>query len=261
MPTELKRCPACGGYALPSALDYGAYFPDKMAYGVCCYSCSYGIGWFETPEEAYEEWNRRKRERPMDLYAYLQINDLNKVAKENGIEIPRLRGYRLMKDERVYTQEEIDAIKRDAAIIAAERLCEADPDFSIDPDWYASGPKADRVKAKYLIGHKNEDGYGMKYTDIRWDRLHGKKRKNMKYVIKQMQRNVQCQFDTWNKYAGQENVLYIHSRMGGGNWEHYGDKASILNAPWFLDRVDDWWDYTYCDFYAKIKPITKDPAN
>ena len=36
----------------------------------------------------------------MDIGAYVQIDDLDKIAKENGIEVPRLRGYRLMKDEK-----------------------------------------------------------------------------------------------------------------------------------------------------------------
>ena len=35
----------------------------------------------------------------MDLFAYLQIEDLEKYLKDNNIEIPRLRGLRLMKDE------------------------------------------------------------------------------------------------------------------------------------------------------------------
>lgn len=30
----------------------------------------------------------------MDLEAYINIEDLEQIAKENGIDIPRLRGYR-----------------------------------------------------------------------------------------------------------------------------------------------------------------------
>ena len=36
----------------------------------------------------------------MDLYAYLQIEDYDALAKANGIEIPRLRGYRWMENEK-----------------------------------------------------------------------------------------------------------------------------------------------------------------
>jgi hypothetical protein len=42
--------------------------------------------------------------------------------------------------------------------------------------------------------------------------------------------------------------------MGGNNWKNYSDKDKIVFQPWFLDRVDDWWDGTYCDFYAKLDP-------
>lgn len=34
----------------------------------------------------------------MDLYAYLQMNDLSNILASTGIEIPRLRGLRLMAD-------------------------------------------------------------------------------------------------------------------------------------------------------------------
>lgn len=57
----------------------------------------------------------------------------------------------------------------------------------------------------------------------------------------------------WNKYACKEGVLYIHARIGGNNWENYGVKSNIINQPWYLDRVDDWFDNTYFDIYAKIK--------
>ena len=34
----------------------------------------------------------------MDLYAYVQIEDYDALAKANGIEIPRLRGYEHIPD-------------------------------------------------------------------------------------------------------------------------------------------------------------------
>ena len=36
----------------------------------------------------------------MDIFAYAQIGDLEQLAESNGISVPRLRGYRLMRDER-----------------------------------------------------------------------------------------------------------------------------------------------------------------
>lgn len=41
----------------------------------------------------------------MDLYAYLQIEDYDALAKANGIEIPRLRGYRWMENENAFQRK------------------------------------------------------------------------------------------------------------------------------------------------------------
>jgi hypothetical protein len=60
------------------------------------------------------------------------------------------------------------------------------------------------------------------------------------------------QWELWNKYAGKDDILYIHTRIGGGNWSYYGKE--VVSKPWFLERVDDAYDDTYCDIYAKIKP-------
>ena len=30
-------------------------------------------------------------------------------------------------------------------------------------------------------------------------------------------------------------------------------KAKLTEQPWYLERVDDSFDSTYCDIYAKIK--------
>ena len=49
----------------------------------------------------------------MDLGAYVQIEDLSEVMKTNGISVPRLRGLRLMSEEKPLTKEEIEEqIKR-----------------------------------------------------------------------------------------------------------------------------------------------------
>ena len=184
----------------------------------------------------------------MDLGAYIQIADLDKIAKENGIEIPRLRGYRLMKDEELISQDEIKRMKKDCVIEVVEELCCSKPFWSSNPEYIIYNTYTDRLRRYFLI--KDKDG---NYVDIRWDRIHGKKRKILKYAIKKKERKIQAQFDTWNRYAGKEGILYIHSRMGGKDWESYEGKDLILKQPWFLDRVDDCWDETYCDFYARIK--------
>ena len=110
----------------------------------------------------------------MDLYAYFQIDQLSGLAKDNGIEIPRLRGYRLMAEESKLPV---------------------------------------KTEAKEAARH---------------------------------------QFETFNKYVGRDDVLYIHARIGGGNWLPYGG-ADIEKQPWFIEKVDDCYDQTYCDIYARIK--------
>ena len=188
----------------------------------------------------------------MDLFAYAQIGDLEQIAKDNGIEIPRLRGYRLMKDEVPVSKEEIAEMKKSRVIEVAQDLCSADPFWSLRPQYYESSWRTDYIKDFYLVKGKDENGY-KRYVGIRWDRIHGKKRKILKFAIKKANRRIDAQYEMWNRYAGKENILYIHSRMGGNNWKWYGGKRELMTQPWFLDRVDDYWDSTYCDFYAWIK--------
>lgn len=187
----------------------------------------------------------------MDLGAYMNISELDEIAKENGIEIPRIRGYRLMKNENSISKEEIKEIQDKSIVEVAESLCEAVPFWNSKPEYHEYSTWTNILKDYYLVKNKN-DNYP-KYTGIRWDRIHGWKRKILKFEIKKRKKRIQNQYDIWNKYAGAENVLYIHSRMGGWNWKEYDKKNNILNQPWFLDRVDDYFDSTYCDFYARIK--------
>lgn len=186
----------------------------------------------------------------MDLAAYMQIGDLEQIAKENGIEIPRLRGYRLMKDQKPMSVEEIHKMAERQALEEAEQLCCAYPTWNPYSHTSEYSWRTDCIRKKYII-YDYSEGYKKPVT-IRWNRIHGKKRKILKWQIRKAKRRIQNQYEVWNKYCGREDVLYIHSRMGGGNWYQYEDKQSITSAPWFLDRVDDYWDGTYCDFYARI---------
>lgn len=187
----------------------------------------------------------------MDLFAYTQIDTLEQIAKENNIEVPRLRGYRLMKDEEPVSTEEIKKMMKDCEVDVCEHLCRAEPfwdaNSSCSSFWYLT----DYLCKYYLIESANESGY-KKFTDIRWDRIHGWKRRVLKFEIKKAKKEIQKQYDMWNKYAGKENVLYIHSRIGGANWNYYNGNE-LTKQPWFLDKVDDSFDGTYCDIYASIK--------
>lgn len=141
----------------------------------------------------------------MDLYAYSQIDKYKKYLKENNIEIPRLRGLRLMKDEKPVSEDEINEC------VESVVLCR----------------------------------YSKKAKSI--NDLHGKARKKYKLLLKHARK----QYDIFNKYVG-KNVLYVHARLGGSNWDFFG-MDEITKHPLYLERVDDYYDNTYCDIYFKLK--------
>lgn len=180
----------------------------------------------------------------MDLYSYMQIEELKDIAKANGIDVPRLRGYRLMKNEEAVNISEVITASS-VPLTCAKDLCESKPFWKPNPYEYISNEWTDHLKKYYLI--KDKKGY---YTDIRWDRIHGWKRKVLKTYIHNQIKKITNQWELWNKYAGRSDVLYIHARIGGSNWSYYSDK--VVTQPWFLEKVDDPFDNTYCDIYAKI---------
>lgn len=178
----------------------------------------------------------------MDLGAYVQIEDIEKIAKVNNIEVPRLRGYRLMKDEEKVNYTDLF---NDADIQCVEELCTSVPFWSNKPDYWESSSYTDYLK-HYFLEYK--DG---KPIRVRWERIHGWKRKRLKLAIHNHKKRIKTQYDVWNKYVGCEDVLYIHSRIGGNNWSYY--YSDVVGKPWFIEKVDDSFDSTYCDIYARIK--------
>ena len=175
----------------------------------------------------------------MDLGAYAQIEDLRRVADENSIDVRRLRGYRLMSQEKPITKQEIEKTILAIAVATAKMEVIRDHEYS---------KRTERLVKKYLT--RGEDS-------IRWDRVHGKRRKAIKFIFKQTARQVKTQYEAFNRYAGRNDVLYIHARIGRPNWIPYGGRE-IERQSWFLEKVDDANDYTYCDIYAKIKPVEGD---
>ena len=188
----------------------------------------------------------------MDLVAYAQIEDLEKVMEDNGIDIPRLRGLRLMKDESPLTKEDLEEAIKDDILWEVQSLIRGCPKWDWNSCVTEYSSKTDALCDYYLW--YDVDEYGChKYVDICWDRIHGKKRKACKYVIKKIKKRVKEQFDMWNKYAGLDNVLYIHARLGSGNWGGYDCDKIVKGQPWYLDHCEDHFDCTYVDIYAKIK--------
>jgi len=176
----------------------------------------------------------------MDLGAYAQIETLEKIAKDNGIECPRLRGYRLMAEEShtELTAENIQDIKYECA----EDLCRSDPFWNNNAIAHEYSGWTDALVEYYLDENAR---------NIKWEKIHGWKRKTLKTAIHNRLRPFKKQIDTFNKYVGRADVLYIHARIGGKNWPYY--YKNVVNQPWFIEKVDDAYDNTYCDIYAKIK--------
>ena len=175
----------------------------------------------------------------MDLGAYAKIEDLEAIAEANGNKVPRLRGYRLMKEESPVDINSICDEEFKANICM--RLCTNK--WNSD-DWYTFNDWTDYLKNYYTV---RTNGGGRK---IRWNRIHGRKRKILKTCIHNKIQKVKKQYAVWNKYVGRDDVLYIHARIGGGNWSYY--HAEVDSQPWFLEKVDDAFDSTYCDIYARI---------
>lgn len=180
----------------------------------------------------------------MDIGAYAQIDELESLMKLNGIEVPRLRGLRLMKDEVAITEEKMESRALENGLLACKDLC--DSDFRINADWFEWSDRTKRIRKKFLI---TKDGWP---KGIRWQNLHGKLRKLFKFAMKIERKKVFKNMKVFNKYCGREDVLYIHARIGGDNWNYFGG-PEIAKQPWFIEKVDDAFDCTYCDIYAKME--------
>ncbi len=195
----------------------------------------------------------------MDLGAYLNITDemYTKIIKDNNIYVPRLRGYRWMGNEVAIDINEdiIPSLKRHVYEDAL-RSC---PPFSLDPSCFEYSERTNRRKKKYGIyknvTHTFSDGQTeihKELVDLKWDKIHGKRRKNVKFNLKKKLKDAKKQYDAWNKYCGRNDILYIHARIGGNNWDWY-EGYKLEKEPWFLEKVDDYYDCTYCDIYARIQ--------
>lgn len=183
----------------------------------------------------------------MDLGAYVNIDDLDEVMKANNIEVPRLRGLRLMGDEQPLSKNDISETAKNIGLWDCQQAC--DSNFEWNPSWFEYSSKTREIEEKYLVFENDNP------VDIRWDKVHGKKRKLFKYNMRKAKQRVEEQYTLWNKYAGRDDVLYIHARIGAGNWGWYNCDEIVKDQPWFLDVIEDAFDCTYVDIYAKIKEV------
>ena len=109
----------------------------------------------------------------MDLGAYAQIEELDELVKANGIEVARCRGYRLMKDEKPISENELANIVKRRMFDAAEEEIKTD-----EHGWIVGSWETDRKCRKLLIGKK--ESWYIETTGINWSKIHGKLRKRIK---------------------------------------------------------------------------------
>lgn len=184
----------------------------------------------------------------MDLGAYGNIGNENieEIVRANDISVPRLRGYRLMKDEESLTNDSYGNIEVDCC----EELIESFPFWCPKSCASVWNKKVVRREKYYLEKHEHFP----EHNKVRWERIHGWKRKVLKTHIHNTRKRFQKTIDAFNKYVGRDDILCIHARIGGGNWPWYCDQ--VQNQPWFIEKVDDPYDSTYCDIYAKLKEVS-----
>lgn len=113
-----------------------------------------------------------------------------------------------------------------------------------------------RLRKKYLITETTiveDDGEQFelkKVVGFRWERLHGKNRKKLKYAMKQVTKAYDRFIELHNKYAGRNDVLCVYVRCGSGNIWSGVDWATLIQEPWFLGACDCPNDNSYCYIYA-----------
>lgn len=171
----------------------------------------------------------------MDLIAYIQKGDLEGLARANGIDVPRLRGYRLMKDETPLDETYI------------QKSIKAETEYRLE--------STDRTITSMIeyLANNNLSAIRSEAVDLAQDL-----REYSRY-----EERLRTQCDMWNKYVGRDDVLMIHSRMGGCTYSYMDSKGDrqtydLREQPWFLEYVNDAYDGTYVDIYAKIKTENTD---
>lgn len=187
----------------------------------------------------------------MDLGAYIQISDLEFLAKANNIEVERLRGYRLMREEKPVN---IEQICNDQEVELCEELCCMywNPTSIIS----AYGPETKALCQKFINNFDDKYNSDKKAPlSINWDAMSDTEKEILRNYIEARCADYKKQWELWNSFCGRNDVLYIHAKQGTSNWSattfhDYEDK------PWFLGACNDGYDSCYCDIYAKIEPFT-----
>ena len=116
----------------------------------------------------------------MDLGAYAQITNLNDLLEFNNIDIPRLRGLRLMANEELVTKEFIQEEINWMSLDIAENMCCSR--FIPNAGWIECSPKTRKIRKHYLLYEKGN----IFPVGINWKKMAWKEKKRLKICIKTM---------------------------------------------------------------------------
>lgn len=152
--------------------------------------------------------------------------------------IPRARAIEMMSDKEPLLSDSVSELKKQSELDIYKRACISYPLFSPDSNVHEYSNKTDAVQKKFL----NKNG------ELKWNLVHGKRRKRIKFAIKKANKKIDKFRELWNKYASKKDVACVMARIGGENWK----EQDIENGPWFLEKVDDWFDETYCYIFCKM---------
>lgn len=108
-------------------------------------------------------------------------------------------------------------------------------------------PRTDHRLATYLIFDERREVVG-----VRWDLLNRKQRNRIKLALKRSEKRIRAYYEMRNRYCGREDVFVVHARIGGNNWFDWKADQLVGKQPWFLEKVDDYFDRTYCDIYVLV---------
>lgn len=64
--------------------------------------------------------------------------------------------------------------------------------------------------------------------------------------------------DAWVEQDGDDLLIRVHTRNGGGNREDYDD-GSMADHPWYVRDADDDYDCTYADWWFRPPLEELDP--
>lgn len=178
------------------------------------------------PTTAMRLWKRQlKRSDAMDLGATINMathnktyGDWDEIAERQGIDIPRMRGYRFMAGEEPITDDEVERVIRKTI-----------------PRWLTE-PGGCVVRIK---------GRG-KFKTVDKRQVKGEYRMRVK--------SARRQYAAFNRYVGQPDIVMVHCRAGSRDDWIEGGGIWIQKQPWFIERVRDTFDETYCDVYIRILP-------